>query len=51
MRKHLNLKNYWESKYLYKQKLAGIDQTIVILANIDFIYEKVEKVKNSYFKR
>jgi len=39
----------------YKQKLAGIDQTIVILANIDFIYEKVEKigyklVKNSYFK-
>ncbi|MBP1526173.1 MAG: hypothetical protein H9Q67_06760 [Spiroplasma ixodetis] len=39
----------------YKQKLAGIDHTIVILANIDFIYEKVEKigyklVKNSYFK-
>ncbi|MBP1526210.1 MAG: hypothetical protein H9Q67_06945, partial [Spiroplasma ixodetis] len=39
----------------YKQKLTGIDQTIVILENIDFIYEKVEKiryklVRNSYFR-
>lgn len=41
--------------FTYKQKLAGIDQTIVILSNIDYIYEKVEKIgcklfKNSYFK-
>ena len=40
---------------IYKQKLVGIDQTIVILANVEYISEKVEKigyklVKNSYFK-
>ena len=41
--------------FTYKQKLSGIDQTIVILANVDYIYEKVEKIgykviRNSYFK-
>lgn len=49
MKRHSKMRNYQESK------LAGIDQIIVILANIDYIYEKVEKIgykviRNSYFK-